>query len=492
MSLFNLPLSTATLSRTSRVPASTRKRKCARVSSDSSNDDRNNAYETYDGLSVAASTNPLSLTSNEIAQYRLAGLSLDEELPSEKGRLSWPHQGLRNDTRVFQPSTQLADREGEHQGRSVERDVAPGDEQSRAEVSVKSQTSKSGQRSLGHRLRMQHFGVLTAILHRSLLERDIPRATRAYSLLLRTEPSGQSVDIKSTGYWAIGAELLIRSQERPSNIHDVSGLRPRQDYEDDEYWEYLARRWNKDTSEKEWGSALGFERAKSYYETLILQYPYKKMFHKFTNGLDFWPAMVACEIYGIQSEQRKSWKRVAIMEDRASPFSDDEECEQENYAQMYDQPLSPQSRRRERNYHQAEEIWTEKDNIRLTALNASESLATRMDETIQIPPFDKDASMLHLRGMLALYIGDLSLPAPPNEGGDDHDDRDRRLLFYQRGSDHKIGRTKRQEEFEKARRFFEKLERECGEAVNIKESLDEASRDENDPDQRYSERQDFE
>ncbi|KAH9221398.1 hypothetical protein DL95DRAFT_382293, partial [Leptodontidium sp. 2 PMI_412] len=96
MPLFALPLAPSSTtqnadSKTSRVKFSdlpVRKRKRPRATEESSDDENS----SLDGESAApAATNPLSLTPLEIAQYQLAGLELDEELPEVKG---FPHRAL--------------------------------------------------------------------------------------------------------------------------------------------------------------------------------------------------------------------------------------------------------------------------------------------------------------------------------------------------------------------------------------------------------------
>ncbi|KAL0632357.1 hypothetical protein Q9L58_008751 [Maublancomyces gigas] len=52
-------------------------------------------------------------------------------------------------------------------------------------------------------LRTKHLSAMTALLHRSLLERDYPRASRAFGLLLRC----RAVDIRTM--WSIGLEILL-------------------------------------------------------------------------------------------------------------------------------------------------------------------------------------------------------------------------------------------------------------------------------------------
>merc|ERR1712093_213285 len=57
--------------------------------------------------------------------------------------------------------------------------------------------------------------------------------------------------------------------------------------------------------ERRWGSREGLELAKSYYERLILEYPYNRQFQRSVSALDFWPAMVGCEIYGVQEVRQQ-------------------------------------------------------------------------------------------------------------------------------------------------------------------------------------------
>src|SRR5277367_4117436 len=103
----------------------------------------------------AASTNPLSLNPDEIYQYKVAGLELDQELPS-KSVPDFPHRGLPPS---FPPASQI--------------DVAVQTDDDATEIEG---VNLQRERKAPH-LRMQHLGVLTAVLQRCLLEGDIPRAS---------------------------------------------------------------------------------------------------------------------------------------------------------------------------------------------------------------------------------------------------------------------------------------------------------------------------
>ncbi|TVY42630.1 Dehydrogenase [Lachnellula subtilissima] len=447
MPLFALPLSTATKASTSarvhftsRLP--TRKRK--RASSSSSEEEYAQQYSS--GL-PAASTNPLSLTPDEIAQYRLAGLDLNEEIPSVPG---WPHRGLPGDKQWFTPDVKTKEKDGK--GKLRAEDVEEEEEDNKA-VPVQ-ETNR------GPKLRMQHLSVLTAVLQRCLLEGDILRARRAWALLIRAQVAGAGMDIRSSGYWGIGAELLIRSGEsKARNRFHADGD---SDYEADDEDNLNDR--DRELNEEGWGSKDGLQRAKAYFERLILQYPYKRQFHGSVSALDFWPAMVSCEIYGIQHELKQSLKRIARAEEKdenedGSDSDSDvfEDAESHVSEEDGDAATIEQRRTDKRSWRKAEKRWAQKDDARQNALLASESIAGRMDELMTSPPFSDSHTLLRLRGMLALYIGDLSVPAMPILEDEEGNDTDRRFLIRQRISDHERGKRSLDEEQSKARKLFKKV-----------------------------------
>lgn len=466
MPLFTLPLPESINSNLSLRHS--RKRKRARASSDSpSDDDPTTPFNTNNNLH-AGSTNPLSLAPHEIAQYRLAGLSLDEELPSQKGHSDWPHRALKVPQQ--DPSARTSDASIKGKGRQSA-DVTT-DEEGEQTDKTTADTSRPPQ---GHRLRLQHLNVLTAIVHRCLLEGDVPRATRAYSMLIRAEVGGHPVDLKSTGYWGIGAELLVRSSERAkSNKFNFISNTDSESDEEGNNLELPQTRGDED-NEREWGTKATRESARSYYETLIVQYPYKKQFHSYFSSLNFWPAMVACEIYGIQYEQREALRKINDEQvDGLNSSAEEDNSEDDIYedAQSNFSPsMAPRSpailRQESREYRRNENIWTKKDEIRNIAIGASDELASRMDSAMNIPPYDRDVSMLRLRGMIALYIGDLCVPAKPDKNGQDEADIEKRFLFKKRTNDYEQGKIKKEEHWAKAKLLFEKCAREGGEKVEF-------------------------
>lgn len=434
---------------------------------------------------AAALTNPLSLTPAEVVQYRLAGLELDEEIPDVKG---WPHRGLPSEQPIASKRNLKVDLKGkgrEWMNETGYNNQSLGDEDDAEVKTVEAAEEREGR---GPRLRLQHLAVLTAILQRCLLEGDIPRANRAWAMLIRAQVGGQGIDLRGSGYWAIGAELLMRSGEtaparkQRRNIDmdkDDEGSRQKQDDRSEAEQKGMRR----------WGTADGLEKTKDYYERLILQHPYKRQFHGSVSALDFWPAMVGCEIYGIQYEQKESLRKIAEKEDS----EDDEAAGNESSSERDiveegdDIYLVEEQREAKRRQKRAEMRWQERDEIRKTALVAYEKVAARLDELMTTPPYSDSHVLLRLRGMLALCIGDLSIPALPidEEVGDEDEDAfeknrrlgirgkgtEQRFLSRQRHADHERGKKKRREEHIRARKLLERIERESGRKESVTDSL---------------------
>jgi hypothetical protein len=341
-------------------------------------------------------------------------------------------------------------------------------------------------------LRIQHLSVLVAILQRCLLEGDIPRASRAWAMLLRAQHNGKGIDIRSSGYWGIGAELLIRGGEKPIRRRTAlkeDGNRSSESGEEDtnggEESESDEQKFHVQ-GERRWGTAAGLEKAKDYYERLILQYPYTRQYHGSINSLDFWPAMLSCEIYGIQFEQKEALRKLAVEEESEDTAMADSSSEEDQNLRSDDQDTyfaAQQNRETQHRARKRDMIWVKRDQIRHAALVAADKVAARMDELMVTPPYSDSHALQRLRGMLALYIGDLSVPgqfetdSEQEEDGEHDLDLDldpdaydavygklseRRFLRRHRRADHERGLAKRSEERARAQKVFEKIWREGG------------------------------
>ncbi|PSS25857.1 hypothetical protein M430DRAFT_33416 [Amorphotheca resinae ATCC 22711] len=428
-----------------------------------------------------ASTNPLSLAPEEIAQYRLAGLELNEELPSQgvDGVKDFPHRPL--------PVRFLRDGLGDTgKGKGKGKEKAPDEvENDDHETENKDEDEEEKQRGeRGPRLRIQHLNVLTTILHRCLLEGDAPRASRAWAMLLREQFLGKHISLRATGYWAIGAEVLMHSQdrrlERRNSDPESSGAE--QDQGDEQY-----QGQKEDVGEGRWGTAEGLEKAKAYYEYLILQYPPKRRMQTSLSSLDFWPAMLSCEIYGIQWEHRERLRKIAMAEQNEDEYEGSATEESEGMGEDEDNEedweyAANERRQARRQQRKEERIWQQKEEARQDALAAAKSIAARMDTLMTTTPYVDARTLIRLRGMLALYIGDLSVPALPIDNEEDIEGSrlrsggrdERRFLLRQRQAEHEKGKQVRREERERAQTLFDRIVRQGGWVGDIKDvRLDE-------------------
>lgn len=235
-------------------------------------------------------------------------------------------------------------------------------------------------------LRQRHLAVVTVILHRCVLEGDYIRAGRAWGMLLRAEQGGHSTDLRSNGRWGLGAEILLqRDRQLPKEEHAIDNTSGQHDTS-----EFIGEGGTSFSSE-------GFEKAKDYYERLVLQYPYRKAFPAATGPPDFYFAMFGLWIYTVQ-EQRSL--KLASIAKAAGEVSDGSISGSD--------PGSHGPRRREE--------------IRGNTLQRAQEIGTCLKELLLSPPYSDNSRFQSLQNMVTLWISDLSAVDPPSQIGSDVDD----------------------------------------------------------------------
>jgi hypothetical protein len=152
---------------------------------------------------------------------------------------------------------------------------------------------------------------------------------------------------------------------------------------------------DKPASIKRWGSAANMNKVKAYFDTLIQQHPYDYRTPKVVSALDFWIALLSCEIYNTHTEHVLALDRVAhdaedghhrgSLEHDDSFGSDDTDSIEARLVQR-------------------------KDGLRVQALSAMQDITKRMDVLLQDLPYSRDQHYLRLRAMASLYVADLVLP----------------------------------------------------------------------------------
>ena len=291
------------------------------------------------------------LNPSQATQYRLAGQPYNEDLPGSR----FPHEAVKA----------VAD---DLRSESDEEDV------------TFHTTGGTSKRRIHSGLRRQHVAVLTAILHSCMLKEDYVRAGRAWGMLLRMEVDGQSFDLRSNGLWGVGAEILIfrDGQLRSSQAEEAEAYQKHQEESLNPQFRPPGRRFISLFSRH------GFQKAKEYYERLILQYPYRKAAPTAVSSLDFYPAMFSFWICCLQ-DQGKMLSKSAQEAARTS-------LGQELHAKVH-------------------------TNVRDNALEQASEISTRLDELLVSPPYLDDARLWKLRGMIALWEADL-IHLPPTTAPD--------------------------------------------------------------------------
>ncbi|KAF2275657.1 uncharacterized protein EI97DRAFT_67867 [Westerdykella ornata] len=220
--------------------------------------------------------------------------------------------------------------------------------------------------------RQKHLGLLSAVMHRCLLEGDFHRAGKAWGLILRTHIAGVPIDPRNHGRWGIGAEILLRRGHRPTQSKLDNNANEESSFGEESF------------------SEEGFELAKEYYERLIIQHPHRKHITNVIDELTFYPAMFSLWIYEI-SEKSARMRRT---------FEESDQGMDDGITGL-----------EERRAHRSAIIAYE--------LQHARQITARLDQLIVSPPFDKSPDLLQLRGMLALWIGDLILKSdePHHDNG---------------------------------------------------------------------------
>lgn len=400
-SAFSLPLPPWQQPRSLRAPryAHKKRKKDPNDWGDNGDDLGSERSDTSDAIAPSSS---LILSPEEAHQYRVAGLSFDKELPRghfPHGPEDRPKRKTRNDVL--------------HGLSSLSPPIYP-------------------PQSVAHQgnLRLQHLGVLTAVLHRCLLQGDYIRAGRAWGLILREEFWGSPVDVRTEGRWGIGAEILLRQGRQLSDISSGIG-------ED-------GSPQGPGNVSRPFFTKKGFDDAKEYYERLIIQHPHRKAAPEALCSLHFYPAMFGLWIYVTQEEGSTAREHLhSPQEDSSEEEFSEDEAEFDHAA----------SRRRKQ---------TLIADTRATELEQAQHIAARMDEAVASPPYSDFHELLELRGMVSLWIADLFVLSVPQKENDDYDStendsaREDLADSIQERREQRIAFEKRKSEMEKSRKFFEK------------------------------------
>lgn len=398
---------------------------------------------------IEGSINPLSHTPSTLKQFAVAGLPDYEDVPS---RLipGFPHRSVPRSATDFSRSQQLKhqiDRESSTEEEDEDEDETEDAQTTAAsDVGIRQKKSRNAQRK---REAQEHYlGFLTALIIRSLEEGNIARAKRAFGLVRRAEIHGRPVDLRKNGLWALGAEILMRDGEMPSG---TSGA-PLSDGDA----ESRQREQLVDERPRRWGSAANMLQVRTFFEGLIRQHPYSRLFPKSISALDFWPALLGCEFYNICVEYKLRFER---LETESENWSDTGEPEMPVAYGSGEEDLYREPQRNGRD----ERLREEKLRTSQDAYANMREITKQMDELMQNQPYSSNQELLRLRGMMSLFMSDLVVPPPPRSAQEEEE-----------------GRARKEDEADRARVIFLRLVEQGGQLdrwierfVGLEEFVDE-------------------
>lgn len=346
--------------------------------------------------------NPLSHPPNLLKQFRVAGLPETEHIPSVP---DFPHRPLPqysdlkrsaydsdDDYDEGEDISELDGRTDSETGLDPETGTESEAERERREATKDRERAASRLRGEARyrRARDRNIGVLVGILRRCVAESDMVRAKRAFGLLVRADIDGRRVGLRREGFWGLGAEILMRNGEMAAE-EDGAHLKKRR-----------------------WGSVTNMVLVRRYFEDLVQLHPYNRLHPDSLSALEFQPVLFTYEVYNVQVELEMALEKA------------EEDDEEDGSGDMGDGD-------------RGERLKETRDGLRIGALKAMRAVASRMDELMLNIPYSESVEMLRLRGKVALYMGNLALPAPPRSDEEEHEgseqqkmENDRALAMFKR------------------------------------------------------------
>lgn len=250
--------------------------------------------------------------------------------------------------------------------------------------------------------RKGHLDVILRATEQFLAQGDVAKAAKAFGIILQLRPRTQSIDIRLHNLWSIGAEILMLQRETLENVnrHLPEHSPPGQG---GHAFPMAESRWRVSSSMSE---------IKSYFEILIRQYAYDhKMPHKLS-ALDFWLALLSCELGNIYAEhlegiarlekeirlQHTDFAHLDPLTSASLSTSDPGQLDFEN------NNFEPQD--------ETLEYWAKKQQEAICqhTLGGLQDINMRMKNLVDQLPYSRNAHFLQLQEMTSLLSADLASP----------------------------------------------------------------------------------
>lgn len=395
--------------------------------------------------------NPHSYSESIIKQLHIAGLTDNDLLPSTYIP-QFPHRPIKpshGDHESNDPLEEDDDNDSQNEDDDDEdKDGNNDDDDDERASTTDASISSSKAREKARRAKLirdaqsKQLGLLTHVILRALEEGDIARAKRAFGLVRRSEVRGKPVDLRRNGLWSLGAEILMRDGE--------DAQQQQQQQQEGEVPQ--AQQQQQQRRRRRWGADANMPQLRAYLEGLVRQYPYNRLHPRSISDIDFYPVLFGCEFYNTWAEHRLALERLEQDSEAWSDYDLDDiipveaytddylENEYNNPSELHALPQQQQEQQltgRERRLRQA------KAEVGLRAQETMLDVANRMDALMENAPYKTNVEMLRLRGMVALYVGDLSMAPPPRT--DDEEDEGSRIRDEERDRAGRLFRRMREQ-----------------------------------------------
>ncbi|KAF1830034.1 hypothetical protein BDW02DRAFT_642448 [Decorospora gaudefroyi] len=211
-----------------------------------------------------------SFAAPELAQLRVAGLL--PELGEEPPPAPFPHAPAPAPA----PASVVA-KDQHHGPANVQEEMAKPPSSLYA-INATSKTDTLFGHGVGDGQKKKQLNALSTVMHRCLLAGDYARAGRAWGIILRTQVAGgRPVDPRNHGRWGLGAEILLRRPQHPS-----------------------------EPTVSDRFSIESFQHAREYYDRLLVQYPNRKLQPHAVDARTFYPPMFSLWIYEVCEKAKRA------------------------------------------------------------------------------------------------------------------------------------------------------------------------------------------
>ncbi|ETR96906.1 hypothetical protein M419DRAFT_46274, partial [Trichoderma reesei RUT C-30] len=256
--------------------------------------------------------------------------------------------------------------------------------------------------------RKGHLDVMLRATEQFLAQGDIAKAAKAFAIVLQLRPRAQPIDIRLHNLWSIGSEILMRQREQLQEMDrhhtELSSFQSRSARGDSNGRRVAAPRW---------GSSANLSEIRSYYEILIRQFAYDQKQPNKPSALDFWLALLSCELSTIYAEHLRSIARL-----EADIRLQNADSAPEDIITMPTSPDTVEHLARRPCYevadpgpqYETKEDWTRaarKDAISQRTLTRLRDVNQRMEKLMDQPPYSHNEHFLRLREITSLLSKDL-------------------------------------------------------------------------------------